>query len=163
MMQSGHNYAPVVTLQNLDELERHIENTLSDRWIIRIEHSGNVNPVRTQWQQWGKALYCVRDARPVIESIQACVERYPMHSVRLFAEKTSPRTQFVYPVYRPEEGTGSAQVLPGKWESKASSPGDRLNSVDTGAIAARNRVWRRITVTGMLLGSLLLFEEVMAL
>jgi ribulose bisphosphate carboxylase small subunit len=162
MIQSGHNHTPVVTLQNLDEIEGLVENTLWDHWIIRIEHSGNVNPVQTQWQQWGKALYCVRQASPVIDSIQACVERYPMHSVRLFAEKTSPRTRFTYPVYRPEEGTGSAQVLPGKWKSKASRLGARLKSLDTGTVAARNRIWRRITVMGMLLGSLLLFEEVIA-
>jgi ribulose bisphosphate carboxylase small subunit len=161
-MQSCHYHAHVVKLPYQDELARHIENTLSDNWILRIEHSEDVNPVRTQWQQWGNALYCIKQAAPVIDSIRACREKYPTHSVRLFAEKTSPRTQFIYPVYRPEEGTGTAQVLPGKWKSKASRLGARLKSLDTGTIAARNRVWRHITVTGMLLGSLLVFEEVMA-
>jgi ribulose bisphosphate carboxylase small subunit len=161
-MQSINYRAPVVKLQYLDEVKRHIENTLSDHWILRIEHSENVNPVRTQWQQWGDALYCVRQASPVIDSIRACRERYPTHSVRLFAEKTSPRTKFIYPVYRAEEGTGTAQVLSGKWTSKASRFGARLKSFGTGTIAARNRVWRQVTVTAMLLGSLLVFEEVMA-
>jgi ribulose bisphosphate carboxylase small subunit len=161
-MQAGHNHAPVVNLHYLDELGWHIENTLSDHWILRIEHSEDVNPVRTEWQQWGNALYCVRQASPVIDSIRACRETYPTHSVRLLAEKTSPRTRFIYPVYRPEESTGTAQVLPGKWTSKASRSGARLKFLESGAIAARNRVWRQITVMGMLLGSLLVFEEVMA-
>jgi len=162
-MQSGHNHAPVVKLRYLNELERYIENTLSDRWILRIEHSEDVNPVRTQWQQWGKALYCDKQAGPVIDSIRACRERHPTHSVRLFAEKFSPRTRFIYPVYRPQERPGSAQVLPGKWMSKASCLGARLKSRDAAAIAARNRVWRHITVMGMLLlGSLLVLEEIMA-
>jgi ribulose bisphosphate carboxylase small subunit len=113
-MQSCHNHAPVVKLQHLDELERHIENTLSDHWILSIEHSENVNPVRTQWQQWGLAQYCVTQAGPVIDSILACLERFPTHSIRLFAERTSPRTRFIYPVYRPEENRECAQVLPGE-------------------------------------------------
>ena len=119
-MPSCRNHAPVVKLQQLDELERHIENTLSDHWILRIEHSENVNPVRTQWQQWGVALYCVKQASPVIDSIQACLERYPAHSIRLFAERTSPRTRFIYPVHRPEESAGCAQALPERgWRKRA--------------------------------------------
>ena len=161
-MQSINYRAPVVKLQYLDEVKRHIENTLSDHWILRIEHSENVNPVRTQWQQWGDALYCVRQASPVIDSIRACRERYPTHSVRLFAEKTSPRTRFILPVYRAEEGTGTGQVLTGKWTSKASRFGARLKSLGTVTIAARNRLWRQVTVTAMLLGSLLVFEGVIA-
>jgi ribulose bisphosphate carboxylase small subunit len=162
-MQSGHNHSPVVKLRYLNELERYIENTLSDRWILRIEHTeDDVNPVRTEWQQWGNALYCDKQAGPVIDSIRACRERHPTHSVRLFAEKFSPRTRFIYPVYRPQESPGSARVLPGKWTSKASRLGARLKSPDTVAIAARNRMWRHVTVMGMLLGSLLVFEEVMA-
>jgi ribulose bisphosphate carboxylase small subunit len=162
-MQSGHSHASVEKLNYLNEIERHIENTLSDNWIIRIEHTQDVNPVRTEWQQWGIPLYCVKDARTVTRSIQACRAEYPMHSVRLYAEKTSPRTRFLYPVYRPEGITGSAHVLPGKWISQASrSVGDWLKSLGTGVIAARIRLWRIITVTGMLLVSFLVFEEVIA-
>ena len=162
-MLSGHSHASVVKLNYLNKLERHIENTLSDNWILRVEHTQDVNPVRTQWQQWENSLYCVKDARIVTRSIQACRAEYPTHSVRLYAEKTSPRTRFIYPVHRPEEGTGSAQVLPGKWISQVSrSGGDWLKSLGTGAIAARTRLWRIIAVTGILLGSFLVFEEVIA-
>jgi ribulose bisphosphate carboxylase small subunit len=161
-MQSGHSQASVVKLNQLDELERHIETTLSD-WILYVEHTQDVNPVCTQWQQWGVPLYCVKDAGTVTRSIQSCRAEYPTHSVRLYAEKTSPRTRFIYPVYDPKESTGSAQVLPGKWNSQASQSGeDWLEPLQAGAIAARTRVWRIITVTGILLGSLLVFEEVIA-
>ena len=161
-MQSDHSRAPVEKVHFLDELERHIENTLSDNWILRVEHTQDVNPVCTQWQQWGKAQYCVKQARPVVRSIQACRATYPTHSVRLYAEKTSPRTRFIYPVYRSEGNTGSAQVLPGKWTAQASRFGTWLKPLQAGAIAARTRIWRIIIVTGMLLGSLLVFEEVIA-
>ncbi|MGB5426849.1 MAG: ribulose bisphosphate carboxylase small subunit [Gammaproteobacteria bacterium] len=162
-MQSGHSHASVVKLNYLNEIERHIENTLSDNWIIRVEHTQDVNPVHTQWQQWGIPLYCVKDARTVTRSIQDCRAEYPMHSVRLYAEKTSPRMRFIYPVYRPEGSTGSAQVLPGKWIAQASrSGGDWLKSLGTGVIAALTRLRRIIIVTGMLLGSFLVFEEVVA-
>ena len=159
-MQSDHSRASVVKVQHyLDDLERLIENTLSHNWILRVEHTQDVNPVCTQWRQWEKAQYCVKEAGPVIRSIQACREEYPTHSVRLYAEKTSPRTRFIYPVYRSEGDTGSAQVLPGKWTAQASRLGVWLKPLETGAIAARSRFWRIITVTGMLLGSFLAFEE----
>ena len=161
-MQSGHSCASVVKLPYFSELERHIENTLSDHWILYVEHTGEVNPLRTQWQQWGNALYCVKQASPVIESIQACRARYPTHNIRLYAEKMSPRTRFIYPVYRPEESTGSAQVLPGKWIPQASRFGARLKPLETDTIAARTRLWRIVTVMGVLLGSFLAFEEVIA-
>ena len=161
-MQSGHSCASVVKLPCFSELERHIENTLSDHWILYVEHAGEVNPLLTQWQQWGNALYCVKQASPVIDSIQACRARYPTHNVRLYAEKISPRTRFIYPVYRPEGSTGSAQVLPGKWIPQASRFGARLKPLETGSIAARTRLWRIVTVIGVLLGSFLAFEEVIA-
>lgn len=161
-MQSGHSCASVVKLPYFSELERHIENTLSDHWILYVEHAGEVNPLRTQWQQWGNAHYCVKQASPVIDSIQACRARYPTHNVRLYAEKVNPRTRFIYPVYHADGGTGSAQVLPGKWIPKASRFGARLKSLETGAIAARTRLWRVISVTALLFGSLMVFEEVIA-
>lgn len=161
-MQSGHSHTSVVKLNYLNKLERHIENSLSDNWILRVEHTQDVNPVCTQWQQWGKAQYCVKEARPVIRCIQACRATYPTHSVRLYAEKTSPRTRFIYPVYRSEGDTGTAQVLPGKWAAQASRFDNLLKPLQAGAIAARTRIWRIIIVTGMLLGSLLVFEEVIA-
>jgi len=161
-MQSGHSRASIMKLHYLSELERNIENTLSDNWILRIEHSEDVNPVRTQWQQWENALYCVKEATPVIRGIQACRARYPTHNVRLYAEKTSPRTRFIYPVYRADEGTGSSQVLPGKWIAQSSRFNAWSKPLRAGAIAARTRIWRIITVTGMLLGSFLVFEGVIA-
>ena len=161
-MQSGHSHASIEKLHYLSELERHIENTLSDNWILRIEHSEDVNPVLTKWQQWENAFYCVKDATPVLRGIQACQARYPTHNVRLYAEKTSPRTRFIYPVYRTQGDTGCAQVLPGKWIPQASRYGAWLKPLETGAIAARTRLWRIFTVTAMLFGSLLVFEEVIA-
>ena len=159
-MQSAHSHASVLKLPYLGELESHIENTLSDHWILRVEHTDDVNPVHIQWQQWGDSLYCVPDANPVIRSIQACRAKYPTHSVRLYAEKATPRTRFIYPVYRPQASTGSAQILPGKWAQQVSRFRAWLKPLDTCAIAARSRFWRIITVTGMLLGSFLAFEEV---
>jgi len=50
-MQSAHSHASVLKLPYLGELERHIENTLSDHWILRVEHADDVNPVHIQWQQ----------------------------------------------------------------------------------------------------------------
>ena len=161
-MQSNHSRASVVKLHYLDELERHIENTLSDHWILRVEHAEDVNPGHIQWQQWGDSLYCVKEAKPLIHSIQACRVKHPTHSIRLYAEKTSPRIRLIYPVYRPEGNTGSAQMLPGKWIAQASRFGAWLKPLQAGAIAARTRIWRIITVTGLLLGSFLVFEEVIA-
>ena len=134
-MQSGQSRASIVKLHYLSELERHIENTLLDYWVLRIEHSEDVNPVLTQWQQWENALYYVKEATPVIRGIQACLARYPTHNVRLFAEKASPRTRFIYPVYRTDGGTGSAQVLPRKWIPQASRFGAWLKQLETGALA----------------------------
>jgi ribulose bisphosphate carboxylase small subunit len=161
-MQSDHSRTSVVKVHCLDEIERYIENTLSDNWILRVEHTQDVNPACTQWQQWEKALYCVKEARPVIRSIQACRLLHPTHSVRLNAEKTSPPTRFIYPVYRPEGDTGSAQTLPGKWIPQSSRFSTWLEPLQKGAIVARTRIWRIITVTGILLGSFLVFEEVIA-
>ena len=119
-MKTGHRRASVLKLHYLDEVERLIKNTLLGQWILRVEHTKDVNPVSIQWQQWENALYCVKEANPVIRSIQACRAKFPTHSVRLYAEMPSLRTRFIYPVYRPGESTGSTQVLPGNWIPQAS-------------------------------------------
>ena len=119
-MKSGHRRASVLKSHYLDEVERLIKNTLLGQWILRVEHTKDVNPVSIQWQQWENALYCVKEANPVIRSIQACRAKFPTHSVRLYAEMPRLRTRFIYPVYRPGESAGYTQVLPGKWIPQAS-------------------------------------------
>lgn len=161
-MQSIVQSATVEDMSYVADVERHIEERLAERWILRVEHAEDVNPVSTDWQQCGKALYCTKDAKPLIDSIRACRANYPTHAIRLYAEKMQPRARFVYWVYRPQEGEG----YPARQEPQPVLAARRITawvpSVVKGAMAARASLWRVVTVMGVVLASLLVLEEVAA-
>jgi ribulose bisphosphate carboxylase small subunit len=161
-MNSGPGCATVVKLPCLSEVERNIENLLSEQWILRVEHVDGVNPVRTQWKQWGKSLYGVDDTVAAIDGIRACRARYPADSIRLCAEKMQPPTKFINWVHTPGGNTGCTAGLEHQTASAESRGGGWLGSVANVSNAARARMWRIVTVMGMLLASVLVLEEAIA-
>jgi len=161
-MNSGPGCAPVVKLPCRSEVERTIESLLSEQWILRMEHVDDVNPVCTQWQQWGKTLYGVNDTGVAIHSIRACRARYPGHCIRLHAEKMHPPTRFIYRVQAPTGSTGLTAGLEHQPAPAATRVNGWWHSAARTALAARARLWRIVTVMGMVLASLVVFEEAIA-
>lgn len=159
-MTSTPTQASFLNLPTVAEVKRLVESSLTHDWILRIEHIGP-GSARAKWQQWGDSLFAVTDAASVVDGIVACRSSYPQHSIRLNAEKVSPRTRMVYPVYRPEPSAKEARIL-NHATAVSSLIKDSVASLGNGAKAMRGVAWKVTTVAGMLLASLLMLEEVLA-
>ena len=162
-MQATHSRAALLNLPAIPEIASLVEENLTHDWILRVEHCASdvIKPMRGQWEQWGDSLFAVTDPASVIDNIVACRASHPDHSIRLNAEKVRPRTRFYYWVYTPEQHViSSPQVV----HDSVNTPfrvKNWLSRLGDGAIAARTRLWRFVTVIAMLLFSLLMIEEVM--
>ncbi len=160
MPTSVHTDQPCVDMPDLDELKSLIESSFTHDWILRVEYTHDATPKSHPWQQWGEAAFAIRDAAPVMESIAACRKQYPMHNIRLNAEKLKPRSRMLYCVYR------APQSMPGMLNQQEVATTLQAGSLRTSFAntmkAMRDRVWRMATVAGMLLASLMLIEEAMA-
>lgn len=159
MPSSAHAEQPCVNMPDLDRLESLIESSFTHNWILRVEHTDEAVPGTTSWRQWGEALFAIREAAPAMESIRTCRAAYPMHNIRLHAEKLMPRTRMLYCVYRAPLALPEEDVQQVVAAAPPVSPGASLG---TALQAVQNRVWRMITLAGMLIASLLLIEEAMA-
>jgi ribulose bisphosphate carboxylase small subunit len=163
-MQANHAQAAFLNLPAIPEIARLIEENLTHDWILRVEHCNSdiIKPRHAQWEQWGDSVFAITDPSPVIDYIVACRASHPDHSIRLNAEKLRPSSRLYYWVYTPEQhGMHQHPVA----HDSVNTP-VRINSwlsrLGQSAIAARTRLWRLVTVMGMLLASLLMIEEVMA-
>lgn len=144
-----------ISVSHLDQLKLLIESSFTHDWILRVEHTDEAAPKSTSWQQWGQAKFAIREAAPVMEIIAACRDEYPMHNIRLHAEKLKPRSRMLFCVYRAPQSMPETETQP----TAAASPRPSFVSATQ---ALRNRSWRLVTVVGVLLGSLLLIEEALA-
>ena len=155
-----HTGQPCIDMPDLDQLKSLIESSFTHDWILRVEYTDEATPNSHSWQQWGEAAFAIREAAPVMERIAACRDEYPMHNIRLNAEKLKPRSRMLYCVYRAPQTMPETMTQP---EVATAMPANRLRtSLGNTIQAMRNRVWRMATVGGMLLASLLLIEEAMA-
>lgn len=80
----------------LSDIERIIENHLADNYVVRIEYTAEIEYMTTRWQQWGDAYFNSTDASDVIENIISCHMNNLQCAMRLYAEKTSPRSRFYF-------------------------------------------------------------------
>lgn len=157
-MQSARYLAPLTKLPDLQYL---IEHQLIGDWVVRIEYCDAVDRYSTYWQQWGSALLPNGNATHVIEVIMACYAEYPASSIRLYAEKTRPRSQLLYWVHRPDE-SDHGLLLPAR-----SKPVLHREAANFGNwMSSMKHLFRRVTgsfaslmaLLGMLITSLLLIE-----
>ena len=162
-MSTTPTTASLLNLSSITDLNRLVEGGLTHDWILRIEHfdPDTTRSQPQQWQPWGESLSKIQDALPVIDGIVACRAHYPMHSIRLHAEKLRPRTQIFYPVYSPDQHRKEASILHhanvvpariNEWLSSLGNAAKKMNSM----------AFRIITIAGMLLVSLLMLEEAVA-
>jgi len=164
-MLSTYSQASLLNLPSVAEVKKLVEDSLTHDWILRIEHFGPHagKAVHEQWMQWGDSLFAVKDASSVIDSIVACRTSHPEHAIRLNAEKVRPRSQLYYWVYTPEQNVKTAPPLIA--HDSVNTPArisNWISRLGDSAVAARTRLWRIVTVIGMLFASLLMIEEVMA-
>lgn len=161
-MHPDRNLVPLLSKPRLDEIERVLADNLSDNWIIRIEHADDVNSRYTRWQQWSKPVFAFKDSVMVLNAIRTCLANHPSHTVRLHAEKHNPRVQFIYWVHRPDYD--AALIAKPEQHAPPDMSGDSswMPSLDDTVKMTRNRLWRIVTVTSMVLASMIVLEDVMA-
>lgn len=148
---------PFIQLPRHNELERLIQQSLRGDWIIRIEHIGREGNLRNRWQQWGKALFAVQSADPVLKAIYNCHAKYRSHSIRIHAEKVKPQSCFYYSVYSGidhPEVTLPLQPLASKVGKISAWEGSKIARTQI----THGGMWRLITVVGVVACSILLLE-----
>jgi ribulose bisphosphate carboxylase small subunit len=159
MLSPEHKEQPCLSIPDLERLEALIESSLTHDWILRVEYTDEVTPGTTSWQQWGEALFAIREAAPVMESIAACRTARPRCHIRLQAEKLMPRTRMLYCVYRVPQVLPQTDVPQVIAAAAPAGPGALFSHAFQ---TMRQRVWRTVTLAGMLIASLLLIEGTMA-
>ncbi|MEN8206753.1 MAG: ribulose bisphosphate carboxylase small subunit [Pseudomonadota bacterium] len=159
MPASVHNESPCINLPDLDKLKSLIESSFTHDWVLRVEHTEEAIPEPGSWRQWGEALFAIREAAPVMNSIATCRDKHPQHNIRLNVEKLRPRTRMLYCVHR------APQSVPASMTPETISKATLINrfhrSDGNAGYQVRNHVWKMIYIVGMLLASLLLIEEAM--
>ena len=163
-MVSTSTQASLLNLPSVAEVKKLVEDSLTHDWIVRIEHFGPHagKTVHEQWMQWGDSQFAIKDASSVIDSIVACRTSHPKHAIRLNAEKVRPRSQLYYWVYTPEQHVKNAPLIAHDSVNTPVRINNWLSRLGDSAVAARARLWRVVTVIGMLFASLLMIEEVVA-
>ena len=161
MPSSVPTESPCINMPDLDKLKSLIESSLTHDWVLRVEHTEQAIPEPGSWRQWGETLFAIREAVPVMDSVAACLEKHPQHNIRLNAEKLKPRTSMLYCVHRAPQSM-PASMIP-ETIRKATTHNNRTYG-SNGNIIYRlsNRVWKKVTIVGMMLASLLVIEEAMA-
>jgi ribulose bisphosphate carboxylase small subunit len=164
MMHATNSQADFLNLPAIPEIARLIEDNLAYDWILRVEHSASdvIKPMHRQWKQWGDSLFAITDPSPVIDSIVACRASHPDHNIRLHAEKVRPSSRLYYWVYTPEQHAQDTPMIEHDSVDTPARANQLLPSLRNTGMAVRARVWRVVTIIGVLLASLLMLEEVMA-
>ena len=149
---------PCSNTTDLEKLETLIENSFTHDWILGVEYTDEATPKTTSWKLYGEAMFAVRNAEPVMDSIAACREKYPGHHIRLNAEKLKPRTRMLYCVYRAPENLPETTARP---EITPLTDGSMRTASRNALQAMRSRVSRMASLAGILFASLFLIEEAM--
>ena len=160
MTSPVHTESPCINMPDLDKLKSLIESSLTHDWVLRVEHTEEAIPESGSWRQWGETLFAIREAVPVMDSIAACLDKHPQHNIRLNAEKLKPRTSMLYCVHR------APQSMPASMTPETIHKATHINrthrSIGNIIYPLRNRLWKKVTIIGMMLASLLVIEEAMA-
>ncbi len=158
--------SPLFNIPKAAEIKNLITENLMYDWVLRIEHSDNVDLYQTQWKQWGQTRYAVKNSDGLMQDIYACRARFSKNSIRLSAEKICPQTKITFFVYRPQDDM----------EQDAYHPSDIERVMTTSELAVtqnqqwpqkiyalmesgKAKVWRNIAIFCMLITSLILIEE----
>ncbi|MFO7602720.1 MAG: ribulose bisphosphate carboxylase small subunit [Gammaproteobacteria bacterium] len=100
-MPLAQRHAPVILLAALNKVQQLVSQHLCGDWVIRVEYAEQTPGASNNWRQWGKAMFALHNAEPVINGILTCQEHYPAQAIRLSAEKMRPQTRMIYWVHPP--------------------------------------------------------------
>ena len=95
-MQAVQPLTSLPSAERLAEIEQLVSKYLCVDCVLRIEHTPQVVNGHVRWEQWGKTMFAIRDAAPVIEAIVACRASHPTHTIRLCAERLKPASRLVF-------------------------------------------------------------------
>jgi ribulose-bisphosphate carboxylase small chain len=106
-----------------DQILAQVDHALSRGWALSVEYTDDPHPRNTYWEMFGNPMFDTRDARAVLEEVQACRRRVPGRYIRLTAFDSTrgwetPRMSFIVnrPTNEPgfaldrEEGPGRTQT-----------------------------------------------------
>jgi len=104
-MQLNDYYTRLTSLALFNKVKNLVDQSLLDDWVIWIEYGEQQSNGEASWQQWHKPFYAVQDAEQLNEEILKCRMCFPVHPIRLYAEKLNPRTKMIYWVYSPQSSS----------------------------------------------------------
>jgi ribulose bisphosphate carboxylase small subunit len=113
-MQLNDYFTRLTSLALFNKVENLVQQSLLGDWIIRIEYGEQRADGEISWRQWNRAFFAVKDAKSLNHEILNCRMCFPIHPIRLYAEKLNPQTKIIYWVYTPQEY--SSQEAPSEQE-----------------------------------------------
>jgi len=102
-MQLDQYFVRLTSLALFNKVENLVQQSLRGDWIIRIQYGEWTSTDEYRWQQWKSPFFALKDASALNEDILACRMCFPLHPIRLYAEKVRPESRFIYTIYMPNE------------------------------------------------------------
>jgi ribulose bisphosphate carboxylase small subunit len=161
-MQPARHHAPLLTMPSVEEIERVIRENLSHSWQIRIEHTNNINPDSTLWEQWGETFYAVKEPSPIIDQLTTCRLMHPDNSIRLNAEKYHPQVRFIYCVHRAQADTATFKEAVPYMKKLSTSSANDASVLGGFSGTDRVRLFKIAAIASVLLVSALVLEQMIA-
>lgn len=102
-MQLDQYFVRLTSLALFNRVEKLVQQSLQGDWVVRIQYgegsSSDAEDIR--WHQWKSPFFALKDAHALNQEILACRQCFPVHPVRLYAERFRPETRFIYWLYTP--------------------------------------------------------------
>ncbi|MDZ7661702.1 ribulose bisphosphate carboxylase small subunit [Thiohalophilus sp.] len=112
-MQLDSYYIKLTCLALFNKVENLVQHSLRGDWIVRIQYGVSTSDNTLGWHQWQSPFFALQNARSLNEAILACRLNYPLHPVRLYAEKVRPESHFIYWIHTPDhQAPPPAESLP---------------------------------------------------
>lgn len=158
-MQPVENFNPVPLLNNRENVQNFIDQSLLGDWIIRVEYSGRNAQGQTDWLQWGSTFFAITSPNDVMQAIDSCYAYLPEREIRIYAEKVRPQTRMVYSVYRATESELNSQTpVPVSVASQAANQEWPETAEEEKIAVNANSKWRYLAAVGTLAGTLFALE-----
>lgn len=113
-MQLDQYFVRLTSLALFNRVEKLVQQSLKGDWIVRIQYGegSSSDSGDTCWHQWKSPFFALKDAHELNQEILACRQCFPIHPIRLHAEKVRPESRFIYWLYTPPVQQASVKQQP---------------------------------------------------
>lgn len=100
-MQLEQYFVRLTSLALFNKVENLVQQSLYGDWIIRLQYGEQLSDNTIRWRQWKSPFFALKEASALNKAMLECRMCFPVHPIRLYAEKAHPEVYFIYWLYSP--------------------------------------------------------------